>query len=199
MYEELFGEVGFYRLLLRFDEDLAAGTRVLGCPLCGKALHVADFTRKPRGVPPGLGERYNERFSFCCAGRQCRKRRTCPSLRFLDRKVYLAAVVVLVSALRCGATPRRLRYLQELVGVSRRTILRWRVWWSQVFIETSFWRAAAGTLLPPIECAQLPAVLLERFPGMAAERLLAMLRYLVPISSESAVWGRLTEGPRRSA
>src|ERR1700737_3190218 len=124
MYEELLGESGFYRLLLRFDEDLAAATRVLGCWRCGKALHVADFTRKPRGLPPGLGERYNERFSFCCADRQCRKRRTCPSLRFLSRKVYLAAVVVLVSALRCGSTPRRLRYLQELVGVSRRTIRR---------------------------------------------------------------------------
>jgi hypothetical protein len=121
MYEELLGESGFYRLLLRFDEDLAARTRVLGCWHCGKALHVADFTRKPRGVPAGLGERYNERFSFCCAGRQCRKRRTCPSLRFLSRKVYLATVVVLVSALRSGATPRRVRYLQELVGVSRRT------------------------------------------------------------------------------
>jgi hypothetical protein len=116
MYEELFGKVGFYRLLLRFDEDLAAGTRVLGCRRCGKALHVADFTRKPRGVPPALGERYNERFSFCCAGRQCRKRRTCPSLRFLSRKVYLVAVVVLVSALRCGATPRRLRICRSWSG-----------------------------------------------------------------------------------
>ena len=123
MYEELLGESGFYRLLLRFDEELAARTRALGCWRCGKALHVADFTRKPRGIPAGLGERYNERFSFCCAGRHCRKRRTCPSLRFLSRKVYLATVVVLVSALRSGPSPRRVRYLQELVGVSRRTIL----------------------------------------------------------------------------
>ncbi len=188
MYEELLDESGFYRLLLRFDEDLAARTRVLGCWRCGKALHVADFTRKPRGFPPGLDEGYNERFSFCCAGRQCRKRRTCPSLRFLGRKVYLAAVVVLVSALRSGATPRRVRYLQELVGVNRRTILRWRLWWSQVFTKTPFWRAAVGTLLPPIERSQLPASLLERFTGSPAERLLALLRYLAPISSESAGW-----------
>jgi hypothetical protein len=186
MYEELLGESGFYRLLLRFDEDLAAATRVLGCWRCGKALHVADFTRKPRGVPAGLGERYNERFSFCCAGRQCRKRRTCPSLRFLSRKVYLAAVVVLVSALRCGATPRRVRYLQELVGVSRRTVVRWQLWWSEVFTEMPFWRAAVGTLLPPIERSQLPAALIERFAGSPGERLLGLLRYLAPISSESA-------------
>ncbi len=188
MYEELLGEIGFYRLLLRFDEDLAAATRVLGCWRCGKVLHVAHFRRKPRGVPPGLGDRYRKRFSFCCADPQCRKRRTCPSLRFLSRKVYLAAVVVLVSALRSGATPRRLGYLQELVGVSRRTILRWRRWWSEDFTAMPFWRAAVSTLLPPIERAQLPASLLERFAGTAGERLLALLRYLVPISSESAGW-----------
>jgi hypothetical protein len=36
MYEELLGDIGFYRLLLRFDEDLAAATRALGCWRCGK-------------------------------------------------------------------------------------------------------------------------------------------------------------------
>jgi hypothetical protein len=185
MYQGLLGEVGFYRLLLRFDEEMAVATRALGCWRCGKVLHVADFTRKPRGVPPGLGERYCERLSFCCADRQCRKRRTPPSLRFLSRKVYLAAVVVLVSALRGGATPRRLRYLEELVGVSRRTILRWRVWWSEEFPNTPFWRTAAGALMPPVERTQLPLALLERFAGSARDRLLALLRYLAPITTES--------------
>jgi hypothetical protein len=75
-----------------------------------------------------------------------------------------------------------------LVGVSRRTILRWRRWWEEDFTAMSFWRAAVSTLLPPIERAQLPASLLERFAGTAGERLLALLRYLVPISSESAGW-----------
>ena len=185
MYQGLLGEAGFYRLLLRFDEDVAEQTRALGCWRCGKALHVADFTRKPRGVPPGLGERYCERLSFCCADRQCRKRRTPPSLRFLSRKVYLATVVVLVSALRCGPTPARLRSLEESVGLSRRTILRWRVWWSEAFTDTPFWRAAEGQLMPPVERTLLPLALLERFAGSARDRLLALLRYLAPITSES--------------
>ena|SRR5579864_4541729 len=188
MYEELLGEIRFYPLLLRFDEDLAEETQVRGCWRCGKVLHVAHYTRKPRGLPPGLGERYRKRFSFCCVDRECRKRRTSPSLRFLSRKVYLATVIVLVSALRSGATPRRLRDLQELIGVSRRTIVRWQIWWSEVFTETRFWRAVVGTLLPPIDRAQLPTAFLERFAGTASERLLALLRYLAPISSESAGW-----------
>jgi hypothetical protein len=187
MYERLLSEVGFHQMLLRIDEDLAAATRSLGCWRCGKVLHVADFTRKPRAVPPGLGERYCRRLSFCCADRQCRKRRTAPSLRFLGRKVYLSAVVVLVSALRCGPTPKRLRSLQEWVGVSRRTILRWRVWWREVFTDTPFWRAASGVLMPPAAPAQLPLCLLERFAGSESDRLLGLLRYLTPISSQSAV------------
>ena len=173
-------------MLLRIDEDLAVQTRALGCWRCGKVLHAGDFTRKPRAVPPGLGERYCRRMSFCCADRQCRKRRTAPSVRFLSRKVYLSAVVVLVSALRCGPTPKRLRYLQQWVGVSQRTLLRWRRWWREVFTQTPFWRMAGGSLMPPVQPEELPASLLERFAGGASERLLALLRYLTPISSESA-------------
>jgi hypothetical protein len=183
MYQELLGEVGFYRLLLRFDEDLAAASRELGCWRCGKKLHVADYARKPRGVPAGLGERYHERLSFCCADRQCRKRRTPASLRFLGRRVYLAAVVVLVSAMRCGPTPVRMRRLHELVGVSRRTVTRWRVWWSECLAETRFWQAAAGTLVPPVPYAELPTSLLDRFIGAAQQRLMALLRWLGPLTT----------------
>lgn len=57
-----------------------------------------------------------------------------------------------------------------------------------VFIQTPSWRAAVGTLLPPIEYTQLPSSLLERFTGSPNERLLALLRYLAPISSDTAGW-----------
>jgi len=187
MYERLLNDSGFYRLLLQFDKDLTAATRGMGCWRCGKALHASHYTRKPRGLPTGLEEDYCERFSFCCADRECRKRRTPPSLRFLSRRVYVSAVVVLVSALRCGATPRRLQYLKDLVGASPRTISRWRQWWTQTFPETSFWRAAPGTLMPPLERAQLPACLLERLAGDPRDQLLALLRYLKPISTASPV------------
>lgn len=183
MYQGLLRDVGFYRLLLRFDEDLAAATRALGCWRCGERLHVADYARKPRGLPAGLGERYRERLSFCCADRQCRSRRTPESLRFQGRKVYLGAVVTLVTAMRCGATPARMRRLRELVGVSRHTVARWRVWWSETLPDTRFWQAAAGSLRAPVSHAELPGALLERFAGSIPEQLIALLRWLGPLTA----------------
>ena len=79
---------------------------------------------------------YRYRLSFCCARDGCRKRVTPPSVRFLGRKVYLGAVVILVSAMRQGPTPRRVRELTELFGASRRTIYRWRDFWNEHFPKT---------------------------------------------------------------
>ena len=58
---------------------------------------------------------------------------------FYGRKVYVGAVVVLVAAMRQGATAAR--QLCELVGVSLRTIARWREWWRSAFAASPFWRA----------------------------------------------------------
>lgn len=185
MYQQLLSDPAFYRLLLRFDEDLAAAERSLGCSVCAGRLHAGDFRRKPRGLAISLGERFTERFSFCCADRQCRKRRTPPSLRFLGRKVYLGAIVVLIAAMRCGASPARMRRLHELVGVSRHTVARWRRWWSEALPATPCWRSIAGTLMPPIAEADLPASLLERFAGPLDERLTSLLRLLAPLTAGS--------------
>jgi hypothetical protein len=43
--------------------------------------------------------------------------------------VCLGALLVLVSAMTGGATARRAAAMQELVGVSVRTLRRWRAWW----------------------------------------------------------------------
>jgi hypothetical protein len=91
-------------------------------------------------------------------------------------------VVVLVSAMRHGATPARLRKLSEHLGVSRRTVQRWRRWWREAFAESAFWRAAAAAFMPPVEPSALPASLLERFAGGEDARLVALLRFLGPIT-----------------
>lgn len=187
MYGALLADGRLYELLQRCDEDLAAESRAGGCPRCGGVLHSAHYGRKPRGFAGALNPGYDRRLSFCCARDGCRKRATPASLRFLGgRKVYWGAVVVLVSALRCGVTPARLRYLEERVGVSRHTLVRWRKWWREQFIATPFWRAAFGGLVPPVEHGELPASLLERFAGGAVERLVSALRFIAPLTTESA-------------
>jgi len=170
----------FYAMKLRMDRALLEEMRSKACTVCGKALHSADFGRKPRGGPDDLGEEAGLRFSLCCA--RCRKRHTPPSVRFLGRKVYVSTAGVLVTAMRHGATPARMRTLLEHLGVSRRTVERWRAWWREAFAESAFWKAATAAFLPPVERALLPASLLERFGGDDEARLLALLRFLSPIT-----------------
>jgi hypothetical protein len=170
-----------YLLFGRYDEDRADEMKAGGCRLCGGVLHSAAFRRKPRG-PFDLGDDATRRCSFCCAEDGCRTRHTPSSLRFLGRKVYLGAVVVLVAAMRHGASPARMRTLREHLGVSRRTVERWRVWWTTAFAEGPFWKAMAASFLPAVEVARLPASLLERFLGNEEEQLILLLRFLGPIT-----------------
>ncbi len=175
-----------WRLLLEADGDLAAQARARGCS-CGGRLHSARYRRKPRrGLPRGVWEEYRWRESLCCASEGCRRRVTPSSLRFLGRRVYLAAWVVLVSAMTGGVTERRAAAMRDLVGVSVRTLQRWRAWWLGTFPEKAFWREVRGRLAPPVDEARLPASLLERFPGEGAGNgLVACLRFLAPITTST--------------
>ena len=124
MYQALLADAKFHQLLLDIDRDLAATCREAGCTWCGGVLHSARFRRKPRGRPAGLGEAYDQRCSFCCAAQACRRPTTPPSLRFLGRRVYLATVVTVVSAMQYGTRSAR-RQLSHRLGVSLRTVTRW--------------------------------------------------------------------------
>jgi hypothetical protein len=182
MYQELPGGATFWLFLFAVDQDLAQSARAKACP-CGGRLHSANYPRKPRGVDD-LPEDYGRRFSFCCARDGCRKRVTPPSARFLGRKVYLFAVIVLVSAMRQGPTPRRVRVLSETFGADRRTIARWQVFWREHFPQTPFWKSARGRLPATAAIVLVPRALLEAFlrgsdPCQDWGRL---LRFLAPIT-----------------
>ena len=116
------------------------------------------------------------------ASAACRHRATPPSLRFLGGRVYLATMVVLISVMRHGATVPRVARLSQLVGVPRRTVARWREWWRTAFAESRFWQAKRAVFMPPVDRQRLPASLLERFAAGGGEQLLALLRFLAPIS-----------------
>jgi hypothetical protein len=187
LYQALLADAKFHEQLLSFDRDLAARCRAAGCPACGGVLHSANFRRKPRGRPIGLGEEHDRRFSFCCAVDGCRDRATPPSLRFLGRKVYLAVIVTLISAMRGGLTQRRSARLAAALGVDRRTVARWRSWWLSTFTVTPFWQTAVAAFMPPADSSRLPASVLDRFAGDADQRLIAFLRFLAPMTGGAAM------------
>jgi len=184
MYHELLRDATLWTFLFSIDEDLAEAQLAGPCPACGGRLHRANYPRKPRG-PRNLPEQYRYRLSFCCDRDGCRKRVTPPSVRFLGRKVYLGAVVILVSAMRQGPTPQRVRELTELFGVSRRTICRWRDFWNEHFPKTTFWKVARARFTPVFEIVDFPRSLLEAFVLACDDRdgWGELLRFLCPITT----------------
>lgn len=200
MYHELVRHASFWAFLFSVDEDLAEQARIAGCS-CGGRLHSAKYPRKPRGCE-NLPESCDYRLSFCCDRDGCRKRTTPPSVRFLGRKVYLGAVVVLVAAMRQGSTPWRVRELSKLFGADRRTIARWRVFWQEHFPETAFWKVARGRFMPTLSACDLPRVLLDAFLGSeeSRQKWKRLLEFLSPITVTGGllIKGNLNEVyPRR--
>src|SRR5271165_6100887 len=113
MYHDLPGTARFWSFLFAIDQDLAETARKNACP-CGGHLHCANYLRKPRGTPLQLPEPHRLRLTFCCDRDGCRKRVTPPSVRCLGPKVYLSAVFIVISAIRQGSPPRRVRELSKL-------------------------------------------------------------------------------------
>lgn len=181
MSDELFTDPRLYDYLLEIDRDLAVRARTAGCPRCGDRLDSATYPRKPRGGATRLlGREHSRRLSFCCA--RCRKRVTPPSVRFLGRRVYFGAVVVL--ACLKGLTAKRVNELEQLLGVDRRTLRRWRQWWREQLVCSPWWCVEKARFSPPVDHRRLPGSLLERFVG--AQPLVALLKFLSPLTTASA-------------
>jgi hypothetical protein len=178
MDDSLFADPQLYAYLLLIDQELCANVRRERCPQCAGRLDSATYPRKPRGLPPGLGEEHTRYLSLCCD--VCRTRTRPPSVRFLGRRVYTAVVVLLAGARRLSAA--RLRELQAQLGVDRRTLYRWRRWWQAALPRSDWWRLARSQFVPPLDESCLPAALLERFDGVdAAQRLAQALRFIAPL------------------
>jgi hypothetical protein len=104
-------------------------------------------------------------------------------VRFLGRRVYLGAAIVGITALRAGARRAEARALRAWLGVSARTLARWRRWWRDGFAASVFWRHARGQLRTPVPARALPSALLRRFAGDLQTQLIATLRFLAPITT----------------
>jgi len=187
MYHDLPRTARFWSFLLAIDQDLAETARKGGCP-CGGRLHRANYLRKPRGTPLQLPQPQCLRLSFCCDRDGCRKRVTPPSVRFLGRTVYLGAIVILISAMRQGPSPRRVRELSRRFGADRRTIARWQVFWRDHFPRTPFWKIARAPLVSLAEILTLPYSLVNAFLSRhrRCRGWTLLLRFLAPITIPGA-------------
>ena len=188
MYFDVLRDSRLYLFLLRIDRALAEQARRAGCRYCGAPLHSACYIRKPRGVPAGVepGPGFGVCYSFCCSADGCRRRHRAPSVRFLGRKVYLAAMVALVTAMRQGPSPRTTRELGARFGADRRTLCRWRTWWQSIFPRSPFWRRAVARFMPAVDEAHLPRSLIAAFTALTLmEQVVDLLRFLSPVGTTS--------------
>jgi len=193
----------FFSMLASLDAELCRQVAAKGCRYCGGRLHQAHYRRKPGGgVIATAGEAFALRHALCCGRRGCRRRTLPPSLRFLGRRVYLEAVVLLASAVTQLAST--LRAAQGACGVAGRTLRRWGCWWCGAFTRTASWTALRARLRPPPpDEAALPLSLVERLErevgGVAApdapERLLLLAaRCLAPVTTTMVGVSALVRG-----
>ena len=102
---------------------------------------------------------------------------------FWAASVYLATVVTLISAMHArhhavppGASVGR---AGDLIGG------RWRAGapgGGPTFTDSPFAPVAMAAVVPPIDIAGLPVSLLDRFAGDVREQLIALLRFLGPLT-----------------
>ena len=173
----------FFRSLVAVDEAVTRRVAAEGCPVCNGPLHRSDYDRKPRGalIAPA-GEAFVRRFSLCCGREGCRKRVTPPSVRFLGRRVYLGAVVIVASivalALRSAAEIRR------QTGVPARTTRRWLGWWQGPLLHTEVFVSICARLIG-VDVGRVPASIVDRLMGTGTQRVRTMLEWLAPLTTGS--------------
>jgi hypothetical protein len=185
----LLGSVTLFDALYELDVEFARDCREKKCPFCKGRLDLASYSRKPRGGPAELPERYCRRLSLCCSREGCRRRTLPPSCLFMGASVYLCAVIVASCALRqqrpAAATIRR---LTEALGVSRRAIQRWLEWFATVFPRERGWQRLRGLVDLSVLNSELPGGLLRLFQKRFKDlekALIECLRFLAPAFNSS--------------
>lgn len=188
MFDEIEFVREFFEELTAIDAAILARAAQEACRFCGGPLHRGDYARKPRGgLVAVAAETFARRFSLCCGREGCRCRATPPSVRFLGRRVYVGAIVIvasvvaLVQAIASAAT--------RATGVPARTTRRWLRWWRGPFVETPVFVEISGRLVPAVERRSLPTSILERLLGPATARVQSLLAWLAPITTTTTVDG----------
>src|SRR5690606_18886777 len=129
------------------------------------------------------GEGQTTRFSFCCGAEGCRRRATPPSVRFLGRRVYVEACVIVASVVGTSLAQATARTVREATGVPARTVARWRSWWARGFVATPVFAQLAARFVGLT--GPLPRAILERLAPPVVDRLDLLSRWLAPITTTS--------------
>lgn len=183
MYHKILKTPSFHVLFVYIDDKLAEITRSEACPGCGGPLYQADYPRSPLGLPASCREYYERRRSLCCG--DCRKRITTPSVRFFGRRRFPAAIMLLISAFMSRGSRRRYHQVKRYFGIniSLRTWMRWRRWWQECFIGTSFWKQAKAHLPLTALDGLFPRQLILIYPDRLSVRLEKALQFLAPLTA----------------
>jgi hypothetical protein len=187
--------IEFFEGLTAVDAAIVERAAAEPCRDCGGPLHRGDYPRKPRGGRlAAAAEGFGRRFSLCCGREGCRHRATPPSVRFLGRRVYIGAVVVVASAV--AVTMVTVAAAVRSTGVPARTARRWLRWWRGPFTASAPMVDLTARLVPAPERDRLPVSLLERFGADRRGAVAKLLTWLAPLTTTSAQDGsRWVRGP----
>lgn len=187
MVVRLEGDAAFYAALARKDRELLEEARREPCQHCSGPLHCGNYPRKPRGDLGDSKPLFESRFSLCCGRLGCRKRLTPPSVRFLGRKVYVGAVVMLASVVWQELVQLGAKLGKTVRDVPLRTVRRWVSWWRGDVSLSAFWKATKARFLPPVNEDALVSSLVERFGSLTESNTFRRaLELLTPLTTKSA-------------
>ena len=194
MFDRIELGIEFFEGLTAIDAAIVERAAAEKCRDCGGPLHRGDYPRKPRGgAVAEAAEAFSRRFSLCCGRDGCRRRSTPPSVRFLGRRVYVGAVVIVASVVALAAVSARAA--RRATGIAPRTTRRWLRWWRGPFTMSAPFVELTARLLPSFSRSALPTSVLERLGGEPAARIARLLVWLAPITTASTPDGsRLLRG-----
>lgn len=182
----------FFERLLAVDEALVAHAAQKPCRFCGGPLHRSDYLRKPRGgLIAGGGEEFARRFSLCCGREGCRRRAMPPSVRFLGRRVYLGAAVIVASVIALSMDGAAV--VRRATGIAARTTRRWLRWWRGPFTTTGVFVELAARLPATTSRSALPQSVLAALATDPLDAVSKLLRWLMPITASEgcgSTWSR---------
>jgi hypothetical protein len=177
--------IEFFEGLMAIDEAIVERAAEEPCRDCGGPLYRSDHPRKPRGgLLAVAGEAFGRRFNLCCGRDGCRRRAMPPSVRFLGRRVYVGAVVIVASAIALTAISARAAL--RATGVPARTTRRWLRWWRGPFTTSAPFVELSARLVPAPDRRRLPLSLLERLTGERSAPVAKLLAWLAPITTTSS-------------